>query len=251
MSALLASIPRWDGVERAEHLFGRYVGAKETPATLIASRSFLGSVIDRQRLPGAPINLILCLTETGKADAQPTRFFDALLPKGAQDTWPVKIGKIGAMERRTPKGLAVVRVDCTYGACRNIADIRMLADCLERDSDMVRQNRVKIAVRQPRSFIPVVTAWWYADAPDMRHLDHFPWVFLDTPNQTFEDLERDAPQIWAEALERRWNSSLSICELRYVRELYDRAMEKIMADRKADDRRRKMASSKGMTLARY
>lgn len=251
MSTLLASIPAWDGQQRAEHLFGHYVGAKETPATLTASRNFLGSVITRQRLPGAPITLTFCLTETGKANVQPTRFFDALLPKDARNSWPVKIGKTDAMERHTPNGLAVVRVDCTHGARRNITDIRALADWLKRDRDMVRPNRVKIGVEQPRSFVPVVTAWWYSDAPDMRRLGHMPWVFLDTPNQTFEDLKRDAPQIWAEAFARRWNNHLSICELRDAWELYDRAIEKILAARKADGQIRDMAQSQGKTYARY
>lgn len=206
---------KWDGIPRVNALFPSYLGADDNALTQAAGRILCLSAIARAFEPGCKAdNVVILVGAQGvrkssaiRALAGPAFYSDSEFDPGSRDGFAAL------------RGVNVFEL-AEFDKWNNRRDAALIKAFITSQRDRYRPAYARFEVDQPRTCVFVgstnVDEVLLDATGDRRFLPVR--VAVDGQPIDVDRLERDAPQIWAEALARfrageRWHVSADVAEL--------------------------------------
>jgi putative DNA primase/helicase len=206
---------KWDGIPRVNALFPSYLGADDNALTQAAGRILCLSAIARAFDPGCKAdNVVILVGAQGvrkssamRALAGPAFYSDSEFDPGSRDGFAAL------------RGVNVFEL-AEFDKWNNRRDAALIKAFITSQRDRYRPAYARFEVNQPRTCVFVGTTNVDEVLLDATGDRRFLPVRVAVGGQPIDvdRLERDAPQIWAEALARfrageRWHVSADVAEL--------------------------------------
>lgn len=196
----LAALPEWDGTERADSVFIRYLGAADTALNRAITRKHLCAAVKRVMEPGCKYDQVLILVGpegTGKSSIIERLaagwYMDSNIPVGDKDAyqnlvghWLVEMGELSDYEAKS------------VAAYKNFisSQVDRYRPAYGRETISVPRQCVFFGTTNEEGFLKGRTGnrrFWVMDCPGNGKA--LPGIFDGT-------LDAELPQIWAETLLR-------------------------------------------------